>query len=192
MSNKLPGAKAELLQQTDNDDRKKSLAQHVSLSPFAAPSWGNGHGSQKSNIRIVARIRPLRVDEVQEENSTVVFSKSIHEINEQNISTIDSPISSLKEGCSVAGLAAKFNSPLSKPLTPVQSQMKSFSPSKRLYHGKISNVHSIQSPSNQMVPSKLTVSSANLGNMTNKLTVGLSNPVEFDYDAVSNSFFLAG
>jgi hypothetical protein len=177
----------ELVQQNDNDSRKKNMVQHVSLSPFAAPSWGNGHGSQKSNIRIVARIRPLLVNEVQDGSVTAIFSESIQEVEAKNTSTVESPSLSLKEASSVAGIAAKFNSP-SKPLTPVQSPMKSYSPSKRLYYGKISTDKNIESPSHPIVASRSIMSGSNLGKVTKKLTVGFSNPVEFDYDAVSDLF----
>ncbi len=53
----------------------------ASLSSFAAPSWGNNIGERNSNVRVVARIRPMDMKMRMNMNSDSIIMKSICEDN---------------------------------------------------------------------------------------------------------------
>lgn len=108
------------LKQRDNDDdsinsnystrSRASIPQpRASFSSFAAPAWNNGTvGEHNSNVRVVARIRPM----THEEGKATVFAISndvTDKENFENFSTMKSPPPGSSDSKGVADIAAQFN-----------------------------------------------------------------------------------
>jgi hypothetical protein len=128
--------------QPENDDactsstastknRKSCIPQpRASLSSFAAPSWNKGAiGEHNSNVRVVARIRPLDSNpesSMKEDAKEAIFAIANNK-NDDNIDEVTNmvfspimrsppPRSSVNEG--VADIAARFNTNPSSPIAP--------------------------------------------------------------------------
>lgn len=100
--------------------RKHKYTASASLSSFAVPSWGNGIGENKGNVRVVVRVRPMSKQELGKGETQILFPHADEDEHKECISLINSDvtISSNGEGSSVADLTAKFDSPFNVPVIP--------------------------------------------------------------------------